>query len=359
MGAEVDLSTITMAADTTVSFVDADNSANNKSYKFIAGATNNAAGFYTDGVSTPLANFSGLGLATDDKVTITIDGDASSFTVGSADKAAGLYEDGDNTKAALATGTITATSEMEINVADSENNGKTVKVGDEKTAAGYYDDDDNALPEDIAAGSEVEITPAGGEAQEFTVADLSSGKINTAGALDLMKAELEAASSIGAAKQAATAAVETDGTITITQGKVDVKDGLSFGLHVGADADMTNKIRVDIDSMSAAGLGVVGLNVKDATGMAATYAIDAIQDAIQKVSTQRSALGAVQNRLEHTIANLDNVVENTTAAESQIRDTDMASEMVKYSNNNILAQAGTSMLAQANQSNQNILSLLG
>jgi type I restriction enzyme R subunit len=83
-----------------------------------------------------------------------------------------------------------------------------------------------------------------------------------------------------------------------------------------------------------------------------------IKEAIQQVSTQRSALGAVQNRLEHTIANLDNVVENTTAAESQIRDTDMASEMVKYSNNNILAQAGQAMLAQANQSNQGVLSLL-
>ena len=86
--------------------------------------------------------------------------------------------------------------------------------------------------------------------------------------------------------------------------------------------------------------------------------IDTIKEAIQKVSTQRSALGAVQNRLEHTISNLDNVVENTTSAESQIRDTDMATEMVKYSNNNILSQAGQAMLAQANQSNQGVLSLL-
>ncbi|MBQ2983146.1 MAG: flagellin, partial [Lachnospiraceae bacterium] len=76
-------------------------------------------------------------------------------------------------------------------------------------------------------------------------------------------------------------------------------------------------------------------------------------------SKQRSDLGAVQNRLEHTINNLDNVVENTTAAESRIRDTDMAEEMVKYSNVNILAQAGQAMLAQANHSNQGVLSLLG
>ena len=84
-----------------------------------------------------------------------------------------------------------------------------------------------------------------------------------------------------------------------------------------------------------------------------------VKSALEKVSEQRSDLGAIQNRLEHTIANLDNVVENTTAAESRIRDTDMASEMVKFSNNNILAQAGQAMLAQANQTNQGVLSLLG
>ena len=90
----------------------------------------------------------------------------------------------------------------------------------------------------------------------------------------------------------------------------------------------------------------------------ANKSITAIQEAINKVSSQRSALGAIQNRLEHTIANLDNVSENTQSAESRIRDTDMASEMVEYSKNNILAQAGQSMLAQANQSTQGVLSLL-
>lgn len=90
----------------------------------------------------------------------------------------------------------------------------------------------------------------------------------------------------------------------------------------------------------------------------ANNSLKAIQDAINKVSEQRSALGAIQNRLEHTIANLDNVAENTQAAESRIRDTDMASEMVEYSKNNILAQAGQSMLAQSNQSTQGVLSLL-
>ena len=83
-----------------------------------------------------------------------------------------------------------------------------------------------------------------------------------------------------------------------------------------------------------------------------------VKEAIARTSKERSHLGAVQNRLEHTIKNLDNIVENTTAAESLIRDTDMASEMVKFSRSNILSQAGQSMLAQANQSNQGILSLL-
>lgn len=91
---------------------------------------------------------------------------------------------------------------------------------------------------------------------------------------------------------------------------------------------------------------------------AANNTVTAVQEAINRVSTQRSALGAIQNRLEHTIANLDNVSENTQAAESRIRDTDMAAEMVEYSKNNILAQAGQSMLAQANQATQGVLSLL-
>ena len=149
------------------------------------------------------------------------------------------------------------------------------------------------------------------------------------------------------------------GTFKIALAKAEVANTLSFNLHVGADADMTNKIGVDIETMNSAYLGVKGLSVKDTSGNAATYAIDAIADAVAKVSSQRSALGAVQNRLEHTIANVDNVVENSTSAESRIRDTDMAEEMVNYSKNNILAQAGQSMLAQANQSNQGVLSLLG
>ena len=99
-------------------------------------------------------------------------------------------------------------------------------------------------------------------------------------------------------------------------------------------------------------------NVSIATDTDAKAAIQSVKDALELVSKQRAELGATQNRLEHTVSNLNNVVENTTAAESRIRDTDMAAEMVKFTNNNVLTQAGTSMLAQANQSNQTVLSLL-
>ena len=196
-----------------------------------------------------------------------------------------------------------------------------------------------------------------------TGADQNNGLITLDTAKDLMKEELVKANSIGldAPLPADKVTGDLTGGFTITMGEQTVANALSFNLHVGADADMTNKIGVSIETMNSAYLGVKGLDVvgTDGIGTQATYAIDAIADAIQKVSDQRSALGAVQNRLEHTIKNLDNVVENTTAAESQIRDTDMASTMVEYTKNNILQQAGQSMLAQANQSTQGVLSLLG
>ena len=192
--------------------------------------------------------------------------------------------------------------------------------------------------------------------------DTDASVISKDVAYNLASKELLAANQIGDTKGSAkvenTNAKAADGSFKITTGQADVANSLSFSLHVGADADMTNKIQVNIDAMDSASLGIKGLNVKDDSGNAATYAVDAISDAISKVSSQRSSLGAVQNRLEHTINNLDNVVENTTSAESRIRDTDMAEEMVNYSKNNILAQAGQSMLAQANQSNQGVLSLL-
>ncbi len=206
------------------------------------------------------------------------------------------------------------------------------------------------------------------DADNDGVDDNDANVISAAKAYQLAANELLAANQIGDTKGSAKVGVgDTNTAVTLDNGtgtfeiktaQAEIANALSFNLHVGSDADMTNKITVNIETMSAAGLGVKGLNVSDDTGMAATYAIDAIADAISKVSSQRSALGAVQNRLEHTIANVDNVVENTTSAESRIRDTDMAEMMVEYSKNNILAQAGQSMLAQANQATQGVLSLL-
>ena len=255
--------------------------------------------------------------------------------------------------------------------------GKTVTISDIKGAnTATYTIVENSEDEDAEAnkltreniiskikeGDQVTYTDKADATQKATAAGVDPVKENTItadAAYKLMAEELTKASSIGTDDGKGAKVVDKgNGVFEIQQGKAEVKDALSFNLHVGADADMTNKINVDIDSMSAAGLGIKGLNVKDDTGIAATYAIDAIADAVSKVSSQRSALGAVQNRLEHTIANVDNVVENTTSAESRIRDTDMAETMVEYSKNNILAQAGQSMLAQANQANQGVLSLL-
>ena len=140
--------------------------------------------------------------------------------------------------------------------------------------------------------------------------------------------------------------------------------GAKKTIQVGAANKAEQRIQIQIDNIATSKLGGKGdapkLNaIKLDTLSGARKAISAITQAIAKISDIRSALGAVQNRLEHTIANLDNIVENTTAAESEIRDTDMAATMVEYSKNNILAQAGQSMLAQANQSTQGVLSLLG
>ena len=155
-------------------------------------------------------------------------------------------------------------------------------------------------------------------------------------------------------------ASELDRIASTTQfNSMNLLDG-SFSkknLQVGALASQKISITVNAMDAKAIGLSAAALSMNSFTKAGA--AMTAIQHAISQVSTQRSALGALQNRLEHTIANLDTTSENTSAAESRIRDVDMAKEMVNYSKNNILAQAGQSMLAQANQSTQGVLSLLG
>jgi len=144
---------------------------------------------------------------------------------------------------------------------------------------------------------------------------------------------------------------------SVTFNEQKLLDGSFSGKSLQIGSESGNELAISISAMKASTLGINNVNIASAGG--AKSAIASVKSALEKVSSQRSALGAIQNRLEHTVSNLNNVVENTTAAESRIRDTDMASEMVKYTNNNVLAQAGTAMLAQANQSNQSVLSLLG
>jgi flagellin len=144
---------------------------------------------------------------------------------------------------------------------------------------------------------------------------------------------------------------------------MNLLDGTFTGKNLQVGALSGQKISVSISSMNANSLGLAGtdgkMNISVSSFTSAGNAMTKIQKAISKISAQRSALGAIQNRLEHTINNLDTTSENTSAAESRIRDTDMAESMVEYSKNNILAQAGQSMLAQANQATQGALSLLG
>ena len=308
------------------------------------------------GVGTGTAKFTMAALKTGDTITIGSKG----YTIGTTIA---------NVKAAIDDVKVTAGSKVTIN-------------GTEYTVAdGKEDRTENLLTKDslkelvndgakVIVGTQTYVAMT--DADKNKIGDNDASVISANKAYELIKNELIKASSIGVdpgseAKIDSTdhtgkdaySATTTQVSFTITEGSREVTQGLQMGLHVGADADENNKISFTIDTMDSAGLGVKGLNVVDKTGAKATYAIDSIADAISKVSAQRSSLGAVQNRLEHTINNLDNVVENTTSAESQIRDTDMAETMVEYSKNNILAQAGQSMLAQANQSNQGVLSLLG
>ena len=311
-------------------------------------------GTLTDGAKS--ATFTMDALQAGDKYTIA----GKEYTIGSATTEVTALIDKANTDATA----DTANKTVDVN-------GKTYTITYNAAGNTIADADGTAitladLKKAVTGGSKVTYgntsLTAMTDADTDGVDDDDSSIITKDVAETKIKAELLTANNIGTVDQAATVkdANTANGktSYTINKGYATVADTLSFNLHVGADADMTNKITVDIDTMNSANLGIKGINVKDASGTEATYAIDAIADAVAKVSSQRSALGAVQNRLEHTIDNLDNISENTSSAESRIRDTDMAKEMVNYSKNNILAQAGQSMLAQANQSNQGVLSLL-
>ena len=179
---------------------------------------------------------------------------------------------------------------------------------------------------------------------EYTIGDGSenSNTITADDAYSMIQKELASASSIGSTTPATVSAGAADPNdaskwqFTISKGKVDQQHGYSTSLHVGAESDMANKISVNIDALNAAGIGIKGLNVADKTGTAGTYAIDAITDALAKVSSQRSSLGAASNRLDHSIAYGNNAVYNLTAAQSRIEDLDYAKGVTELKKNQIL-----------------------
>ena len=292
------------------------------------------------------------------------------------------------------------TKSLEANAEIGQIDGLTVTAKADKT---YTDNDDVKIGKVIVKSSDTnvvtvdadQLTEAAGNIAKITtdgtevVVTKNDGKTDTYATGDAFKAAyagLEITGTAGAvtiSKALDSATANTSDTVTGTytgnlnsykvgadvnvklavgaSGETALSNGskaLLLSFQVGADTTSENKISVTMDSMSAKSIGVDGIKVTGSDSTNADKAVDTISDAIKKVSKQRSALGAVQNRLEHTISNLDNVVENTTSAESRIRDTDMAEEMVSYSKNNILMQAGQSMLAQANQQNQGVLSLL-
>ena len=218
----------------------------------------------------------------------------------------------------------------------------------------------------LASGKSVQVGTTTYYLVETAAAGTSPAKVAEANKTGTTKAFTSMDSLMAAIKRDNSADIKTvssvnnGGTISLKiETFADMNSAIDFSLHVGADSSDDNKINLNISQMSARGLGINGLTITGDNDDNATAAIDVVADALAKVSGQRATLGAVQNRLEHTIANLDNVVENTTAAESAVRDTDMATQMVTYSNNQILAQAGQAMLAQSNQANQGVLSLLG
>ena len=291
------------------------------------------------------------------------------------------------------------TKSLEANAEIGQIDGLTVTAKADKT---YTDNDDVKIGKVIVKSSDTNVvtvdadnlTEAAGNIAKITtdgtevVVTKNDGKTDTYATVDKFKAayaglNIAGAGAVTISKTLDTATANTDDTVTGTytgnlnsykvgdsvnvklavgaSGETALSNGskaLLLSFQVGADTTSENKISVTMDSMSAKSIGVDGIKVTGSDSTNADKAVDTISDAIKKVSKQRSALGAVQNRLEHTISNLDNVVENTTSAESRIRDTDMAEEMVSYSKNNILMQAGQSMLAQANQQNQGVLSLL-
>lgn len=194
---------------------------------------------------------------------------------------------------------------------------------------------------------------------EYTIGDTDTDNVITADtAYSKIQQELASASSIGATTPAAVSAGTADPNdaskiqFTITKGSVEQSGSFSTSLHVGAESDMANKISVNIDALNAAGIGIKGLNVTDKTGAAGTYAIDAVADALAKVSAQRSSLGATSNRLDHSIAYGTNAVYNLTASQSRIEDLDYGKGVTELKKNQLL-QTYSIMMQRKYMENQN------
>ena len=251
----------------------------------------------------------------------------------------------DTTSDDLKTAFNTDVIRIELNKdADSEG-----KVGDAGTASGY------SVKSLHGASAGVTITSEGINVDKSLLRKVSDGKILTDAATENVVVEISNATKM----KAGDVITITLGEAVTTKSATTGKDALR--LQIGANAGQ--EVKLGINAMTTQALDISdkttgeALDVSTQTG--ASMAVEAYDMAIQKVSTERAKLGATQNRLEHTIANLDTSSENLQSAESSLRDTDMAEEMTKYSKNNILMQAGQSMLAQANQSTQGVLNLLG
>ena len=339
----------------TVTYIDTDGTEKSKDVSFtsVDSAAGNAAALKT--AITGDATFTGKFTASGDADGLTfeaVNGGTDQLVI----KNITLKTDG-GSGVTIAAGTYTAAKDEGVTIAEGKKiygeDGKEL-TADEAFALAEAGDTDKIFKESIIQEAAVE-----GEDyvfEEVALYDKDGNKISANGLQFYYDEDGNYEGGLYTDKNGENAVADITAYVDNTATKTGA---LTLKLHVGADATDNNQISVDLDAMSAAGIGVKDLKVDGADDTNARNAIETIKAAIQQVSQQRSALGAVQNRLEHTIANLDNVVENTTAAESQIRDTDMATEMVKYSNNNILAQAGQAMLAQANQANQGVLSLLG
>jgi flagellin len=267
------------------------------------------------------ANASGLKVTVSDITTtaVTAVGDIGNVTTAEAKKATATYTNTGNTAMTVTSNKAgNNTSVLTFAAASATNGAGTAQVADGGATTVYVD-----------------------TSKEYTASELNS-ILDKAGAG--MSVSFNGSTKVAAGSAAALA------------NGAGLASGGGLTLQIGDTADDYNKVTVSVDDLSAAGLGTEGLNVSDQDS--AGNAIQTIKDAINQVSTNRANLGALQNRMEYTINNLNTTAENMTTANSRIRDTDMASEMTKYTQSNILTQAAQAMLAQANQAPQQILQLL-